>query len=265
VTVRSWKHCPRCATQLTLLDDSDDVHVQCAACGFVQYDNPIPTCVVVILDDADRVLLVRRGHDPRKGHWDAVGGFLNLGETAEESAHREIREELDVDLVDLAPIGTFINEYLPGRQTLGCSYTARLAPGSTITLSDENTEYAWFGLDALPDDMAFLDGVNAIEAVRNGRPLFHVTSRTEYDPTTPGHRPPGFADEGFVHLCTERQVAGVLERYYAGREDLLLLELDQAQLDGELKWEPGAGSDPGPFPHLYAPLPRAAVRRITSV
>lgn len=264
MTVRSWKHCPRCAAQLVLHDATDDVHVACPACGFVQYDNPLPTCVVVILDDdGDRVLLARRGHEPRAGRWDAVGGFLNLGETAEESAHREIFEELGVGLVDLSPLGTFVSQYEPGRQTIAAAFTARLEPGAVVALSDENTEVAWFAFDALPAEMAFPDGVEAIAAAARRRPLFHVTTLSGWDPTAALHEPPGFASEGFVHLCTRAQVAGVLERYYAGVPDLVLLELDPSRLGAEVRWEPGAGADPGPFPHLYGPLPLAAVRGVS--
>jgi uncharacterized protein (DUF952 family) len=90
--------------------------------------------------------------------------------------------------------------------------------------------------------------------------LFHVTTRTEWDPDAASHTPGGFAAEGFVHLATREQLAGVLERYFTGAADLLLLSLDPDALpSGALKWEPGAGSDPGPFPHLYAPIPRDAI------
>lgn len=262
MTVRSWKHCPRCATQL-IHHTTEDVHVACPACGFVQYDNPSACTIVVIGDEQDRVLLARRGHEPRHGFWDVPGGFINAGETAETCARREMREELGVELDDLRILGTFTSVYGDtGRDTLAIGFTATLAPGTEIALSDENLEARWFALEDLPDELAFPDSVAALELLRARRPLFHITGRTEYDPAAPDHHPPGYAAEGFVHLCTERQVAGVLERYYSGREDLLLLELDQAALDtSALKWEPGAGSDPGPFPHLYTPLPRAAVRR----
>ncbi len=61
---------------------------------------------------------------------------------------------------------------------------------------------------------------------------------------------------GFIHLCTEAQLAFVLERHFAGRTGLVLLRLDPAALDG--RWEE---SEPGmpPFPHLYGALPVTAV------
>lgn len=64
-------------------------------------------------------------------------------------------------------------------------------------------------------------------------------------------------DAGFLHLCTRVQLPFVLGRHFAGRTGLLVLRIDPAGLD--IRWE---RSEPGmdPFPHLYAPLPAAAVR-----
>jgi uncharacterized protein (DUF952 family) len=52
----------------------------------------------------------------------------------------------------------------------------------------------------------------------------------------------------------------VLDRYYSGRTDLTVLTLDGHALLSDLRWEPGAGSDPGPFPHLYAPIRRGDIK-----
>lgn len=70
--------------------------------------------------------------------------------------------------------------------------------------------------------------------------------------------PPG----GFIHLCTDEQLAFVLGRHFAGRTGLLLLALDPAGLD--IRWE---HSEPGlpPFPHLYEALPARAVLRAERV
>ncbi len=64
--------------------------------------------------------------------------------------------------------------------------------------------------------------------------------------------PPG----GFIHLCTDAQLAFVLDRHFAGRTGLVLVRLDPSGLD--VRWEQ---SEPGlaPFPHLYEALPLAAV------
>lgn len=70
--------------------------------------------------------------------------------------------------------------------------------------------------------------------------------------------------EGFIHLSTPEQVHLPANRLYAGRDDLLLLVIDPQRLDAEIRWEPGVPADPDSmrFPHLYGPLPVAAVTSV---
>lgn len=75
------------------------------------------------------------------------------------------------------------------------------------------------------------------------------------------HRPRSLAEVGFVHLSTPEQVHLPANRLYAGQTDLLLLHIDAALLQAPVRWEPGVPTDPASmmFPHLYGPLPVAAV------
>ena len=68
---------------------------------------------------------------------------------------------------------------------------------------------------------------------------------------------------GFVHLSTAEQVRLPAERLFAGRHDVLLLDVDPAGLD--VRWEPGLPTDPGSmlFPHAYGTVPVSAVRAVT--
>ncbi len=79
------------------------------------------------------------------------------------------------------------------------------------------------------------------------------------------HRPDSLDATGFVHLSTPEQVHLPANRLYAGRTDLVLLRIDTARLTAEVRWEPGVATDPESmvFPHLYGPLPAAAVISVT--
>ena len=69
---------------------------------------------------------------------------------------------------------------------------------------------------------------------------------------------------GFVHLSRPDQVALPAQRLFAGRQDLLLLVVDPARLRDEVRWEPGDSENDASlrFPHLYGPLPVAAVTSV---
>ncbi|MGJ3262234.1 MAG: DUF952 domain-containing protein [Salinarimonas sp.] len=63
--------------------------------------------------------------------------------------------------------------------------------------------------------------------------------------------------DGFIHFSTAAQARETARRHFAGRDDLLLLAVDARALGPALAWEPSRGGDL--FPHLYGPLPLAAV------
>ena len=77
--------------------------------------------------------------------------------------------------------------------------------------------------------------------------------------------------EGFIHLSQAHQVRGVIDRYYAGQPDLVLLVVDPARLQVPLRFEPAllpstgvaaAAPTGGLFPHLYGPFNSDAVLRV---
>ncbi|MET0384372.1 MAG: DUF952 domain-containing protein [Polyangiales bacterium] len=68
--------------------------------------------------------------------------------------------------------------------------------------------------------------------------------------------------DGFIHFSTAEQLPGTLRSHYAREPDLVLLyvELEAISEASAWRWEPSRGG--ALFPHLYAPLPAAAVRRV---
>lgn len=92
--------------------------------------------------------------------------------------------------------------------------------------------------------------------------IHHVAADEEWAARSDeSYTPAAFADEGFIHLCRPEQLAGVLDRYYRGRNDLRLLTVDPAMLPDGLVWEDTTGRGEE-FPHLYGPLPLVAVRSV---
>ena len=94
--------------------------------------------------------------------------------------------------------------------------------------------------------------------------ILHICARSDWETADGPLEPPSLASEGFVHCSDPGTVALPATRLYAGREDLLLLEVDPALVGVPVRWEPGVRDgrveESGPwFPHVYGPLPRAAV------
>ena len=66
------------------------------------------------------------------------------------------------------------------------------------------------------------------------------------------------ADEGFIHCSTAEQWPDTRARYYGDLDTVLLLHVDESLVDSDVVYEQ-LGAAPAPFPHIYGPLPLAAV------
>jgi uncharacterized protein (DUF952 family) len=88
--------------------------------------------------------------------------------------------------------------------------------------------------------------------------LFHIAERAEWRAAGDGYAPAAFAAEGFVHCSYGHQVLATAHRYYRGREDLVLLEIDESKLTAPVIVEPSPASGER-FPHVYGRIERGAV------
>jgi uncharacterized protein (DUF952 family) len=82
--------------------------------------------------------------------------------------------------------------------------------------------------------------------------IYHVTTKENWDKalTAGFYEAPSLHTEGFIHNSTAAQVQGVLERYYAGQSNLVLLHIEETKLIAELKYEL-APSINEMFPHIF--------------
>jgi glutathione S-transferase len=102
------------------------------------------------------------------------------------------------------------------------------------------------------------------------RVIYHVADRAHWREALAAGayarstREQSFAEVGFIHCSNPEQVRPVLERYYQGVDDLVLLSIAADRLGDDLVDEAVADRDEH-FPHLYAPLPVAAVLAVTDI
>lgn len=96
--------------------------------------------------------------------------------------------------------------------------------------------------------------------------IYHVTTISVWeDAKNKGFfEVPSLKEEGFIHMSKEDQVAGVLERYYKGVSDLILLHVDESRLIAELKYElsPSINQE---FPHVFGPVNLDAVISVENI
>jgi uncharacterized protein (DUF952 family) len=101
--------------------------------------------------------------------------------------------------------------------------------------------------------------------------IYHLTSRQAWHDAQArgGYHAESLEREGFIHCSTRTQVPPVAEKYYAGQQGILLLEIDLSLLSSELRWEPPSGGTPPPgvpegelFPHVYGPINLDAIVKV---
>lgn len=96
--------------------------------------------------------------------------------------------------------------------------------------------------------------------------IYHVVNKTSWQQALQQgfYEAASLATEGFIHLSTKDQVAGVLQRYYQNQTDLFLLQVDESKLTAELKYEI-APSVNELFPHLFGRLNLDAVKAVSKI
>lgn len=120
-----------------------------------KYPRPAVTtdCVVFGLDDETlNVLLIERGGEPFKGCWAFPGGFLNMDETAEEGAARELQEETSLRDIFLEQVQAFSEVHRdPRGRVISIAFYALVHQGNcTVKGGDDAAKAVWFPLSKLP-------------------------------------------------------------------------------------------------------------------
>ena len=96
--------------------------------------------------------------------------------------------------------------------------------------------------------------------------IYHITTKKEWEEAKAkgSYESATLATEGFIHNSTEKQVAGVLERYYKGKTDLVKLKIEKSKVARPLIFEL-AGSINEVFPHIHGDLNLDAVVEVTDI
>lgn len=140
---RNHRFCGRCGSE-TKPHPKERARV-CPGCGLEHYPRLSPA-VIVLIEKGDRMLLARSPHFVR-GVYSTLAGFVEPGESLEQTVAREVFEEVGVELANIRYFGS---QPWPFPNSLMIGFTAEYAGGELRPQEGEIEDARWFGVDDLP-------------------------------------------------------------------------------------------------------------------
>lgn len=140
---RAHRYCGVCGTPTEL--HAQDRARQCPACGQVAYPRLSPSMMVLV--HRGRELLLARSPHFVAGMYSALAGFVEAGESLEDCVHREVAEEVGVQVTKLRYFGS---QSWPFPHSLMLAFTAEWVSGDIVPQPGEIEAADWFDIDALP-------------------------------------------------------------------------------------------------------------------
>ena len=119
-----------------------------------KYPRPAVTadCIVITKEAEPKVLLIKRGDEPFKGCWAFPGGFMNMDETTEQCAIRELEEETGLKVSKVYQIGAYSKvDRDPRERTITVAYLAIIDASMAVKGQDDAAKAQWFPLSTLPE------------------------------------------------------------------------------------------------------------------
>lgn len=142
------RFCPRCAA---VAEVAFPRSLRCEACGYQALWSPEPVAAAIPRDANGRIWLLRRTYHEGAGRWTFPGGYVELGETVEDAARRETREEMEIEI----DLGGLVGVYSRAQERTVLVVFAARALG-TPRETEEASEVRAFAPDELPwEELAF--------------------------------------------------------------------------------------------------------------
>lgn len=145
---QSPKYCPICGLKLGHKQIEDKNRLFCSACGWVNYENPLPSSAAFVRNASKEVLLVKRGVEPGKGEWALPSGFVEVDETPARACVRELKEETGLGGRIRRLLGVYSQKSAMYKNVIIIAYLVE-AYGPLIPGSD-SVNAGYFSPDKLP-------------------------------------------------------------------------------------------------------------------
>ncbi|HET57989.1 MAG TPA: NUDIX hydrolase [Deltaproteobacteria bacterium] len=141
--------CTYCSRRLVERHVDGKTRPYCPHCDVVFYDNPLPVVSAIVVNRKREVLLVKRGREPHQGEWCLPIGFAETGESIEDAALRELREEtgLEAAILRLIDVDTIHDDYYGSLTVI--TYEVRKT-GGRLSPGDDASEVKFAPVVDLP-------------------------------------------------------------------------------------------------------------------
>ncbi len=143
------EYCSNCGNKNTFGYHAGRKRYHCTRCGTIHYENPKPTATMVC-PKGKSILLVKRAFEPAKGFWSLPGGFMELNETLQMAAQRELKEETNLNGKVSQVLGHCSHFNTVFGDVLLIGLLMDVQDYSHIVPDDDAEEAEFFPLDDLP-------------------------------------------------------------------------------------------------------------------
>lgn len=145
---RTHRYCGQCGTPTETMVNERAKH--CPNCGLVSYPRLSPAIIIAVVRHTEhgKQLLLARNHRFPAGRFSVIAGYVEPGESLEECARREVREEVGIEINNIRYFGS---QPWPFPNSLMVGFVADYERGELALEESEIAEAGWFAADALPD------------------------------------------------------------------------------------------------------------------
>lgn len=138
------RHCGRCGAPMR--EHDEDRAMRCDGCGLTSYPRISPS-IIVLVRNGEKMLLARNASWPA-GMFSTLAGFVEPGESIEQTVHREVREEVGIAVTNLRYLGS---QSWPFPNSLMLGFHADYAGGEIVCADAEISEAHWFHYSRPPN------------------------------------------------------------------------------------------------------------------
>ena len=141
---RTHRYCGRCGESTAPMEE--ERAMRCPGCGLLAFPRLAPAVIVLVERDGGEALLARGRQFPMP-MYSCLAGFVEPGETLEQAVHREVREEVGIEISDLEYTAS---QPWPFPHSLMLGFRAQWAGGDLVLDEREIVDAGWYRADALP-------------------------------------------------------------------------------------------------------------------